>query len=152
MSNKPPSSPFIPALGQARDLQSAIVKAQANIPECVATGVVDLTSGLSLAIQTTGSHPSEVLALVAAATQDLFAGRTVTQIEQMFRLARKEPEDEEHYFQEITIGSKNLLHLFFRLPGRHQNFVFVAVCRKDANLGLAIAKTKALLPAIAASL
>ena len=46
---------------------AAIKSAQSNVPECVAVGYVDMTTGMLLDVNTVDSHPSEVLDLVAAA-------------------------------------------------------------------------------------
>lgn len=56
-------------------LDSALNKAQASVPECVAVGYVDMSTGMLLGVKTVDSHPQEVLDLVAAATADLFQGR-----------------------------------------------------------------------------
>lgn len=67
---------------------AAIKNAQTSVPECVAVGYVDMTTGMLLDVTTVDSHPSEVLDLVAAATADLFQGPSVTAIEKLFRKSR----------------------------------------------------------------
>lgn len=59
-------------------LDKALVQAQSDIPECVASGYVDMSTGMLLGVKTVDSHPSEVLDLVAAATGDLFRGATLS--------------------------------------------------------------------------
>lgn len=59
-------------------LNNALAKAQQSIPECVATGYVDMSTGMLLGVKTVDSHPQEVLDLVAAATADLFQGASVS--------------------------------------------------------------------------
>jgi hypothetical protein len=66
-------------------LESALSKAQNSIPECMAAGYVDMSTGMLLAVRTVDSHPQEVLDLVAAATADLFQGANVVAIEQIGR-------------------------------------------------------------------
>ncbi|MCA9717990.1 MAG: hypothetical protein KC468_25175 [Myxococcales bacterium] len=113
-------------------------RAMKEIPKCVAAGIVDLDSGMLLNVKTVDSHPQEVLDLVAAATKDLYEGDNVTTIENAFKRIRGVRSD-EHYFQQILVMSRNLIHFFARLE-RDQGVVLVAVCRNDANLGLVLAK------------
>jgi hypothetical protein len=126
-------------------LDNAIEEMQRNVPECVAIGVVDMTTGMLLGIKTVDSHPQEVLDLVAAATSDLFQGANVTAIEDSFKRARGLDADDHHYFQEILVMSDNLLHIFQRCK-RNQNVVACTVCRKSVNLGMALSKTRMQLP------
>ena len=79
-------------------LDAELSNAQNMIPECVAVGVVDMTTGMLLAIRTVDSHPQEVLDLVAAATADLFQGASVSAIERLFRKSRGQVEDGTQYF------------------------------------------------------
>jgi len=88
-----------------QELQSAIT----NIPECVAAGYVDLSTGMLLAIRTVDSHPQEILEMLAAATSDMFQGSNVVAIENMFKKARG-VEDNAHYFNEMIVNSENLIH------------------------------------------
>lgn len=131
-------------------LDKAIQNATGQIPECVACGYVDMSTGMLLAVKTVDSHPAEVLDLVAAATADLFQGATVVAIEKMFRKSRGMPEDGHHYFQELVVMSDNLLHIFLR-GKKHQNNATVFVCRATANIGMALSKARLSLGAIEAA-
>lgn len=132
-------------------IDAAINAAQRNIPECVATGLVDMQTGMLLGIKTVDSHPQEVIDLVAAATGDLFQGTNVVSVEQMFKKSRGVPDDGHHYFQEIIVNSDNLLHVFQRCK-RNQDLIFVSVCRISANLGMVLTRARMELPKIEASL
>lgn len=131
-------------------LENAIGVAQKSIPECVATGFVDIKTGMLLAIKTVDSHPREVLDLVAAATGDLFQGSNVTAIEQMFKKARGVKDDGHHYFQEIIVLSDNLIHVFSRCK-KNEDLVMVSVTRGSANLGMVLSKARLALPAVEAA-
>lgn len=131
-------------------LDFALQKAVTSIPDCVAAGYVDLDSGMLLAIKTVDSHPREVIELLAAATSDLFQGQDVQLIEQIFRKARGVSEDGRHYFQEIIVNSDNLLHVFLR--GKKQHQVGCFVCRKGANLGMVLTKSRMAMPEVEAAL
>lgn len=127
-------------------LDQSLQKAVSSIPECVAAGFIDLASGMLLSVKTVDSHPSEVMDLLAAATADLFQGANVTTIEQIFKKARGIPaNDGHHYFQEIIVNSDNLLHIFLR-GKTNESLVACFVCRKSANLGMALTKARASMP------
>lgn len=130
-------------------LDNALQKAVTAIPECVAAGYVDLSSGMLLGIKSVDSHPSQVIELLAAATADLFQGPNVQAIEKLFRSARGVPENGQHYFQEIIVNSDNLIHVFLR--GKKQEQVATFVCRKGANLGMVLTKARSVMVDIEAA-
>ncbi|WP_085314456.1 hypothetical protein [Derxia lacustris] len=132
-------------------LDTELQKAISSLPECVAAGYIDLSSGMLLAMRTVDSHPREVLDLLAAATADLFQGPNVTMIENLFKKARGVRDDGQHYFQEIIVNSDNLLHVFIRGKKAPEHVVGF-VCRKSANLGMALTKARVALPGIEAAL
>ena len=122
-------------------LDTALSKAQGSVPECVATGYVDMSTGMLLGVRTVDSHPQEVLDLVAAATADLFQGQNVTSIEKLFRKSRGQDEDGRHYFNEIIVFSENLLHVFLRSK-KYPDQAAVFVCRGSVNIGMALTKSR----------
>ena len=105
-----------------------------EVPSCLATGVVDMTTGMLLTYETTEGHPSEVLDMLAGATLDMFQGRTVTMIEDIFK-ERRGVTSNEHYFQEILANSTNLTHLFIR-NNQVDDLVAVVVCPKSVIVGM----------------
>lgn len=131
-------------------LDTTLAKAQQAVPECVAAGYVDMSTGMLLGVKTVDSHPQEVLDLVAAATADLFQGQSVTSIEKLFRKSRGQPENGHHYFREIIVFSENLLHVFLRSKRKHDQAV-VFVCRASANIGMVLTKSRQSLSEIEAS-
>lgn len=131
-------------------LDAKLASLVSTIPECVAGGYVDIGSGMLLAVKSVDSHPQEVIALVAAATADLFAGQNITMIEKLFKKARGVSDDGHHYFQEIVVNSDNLIHVFLR-GKRYPDYVAVFVCRKTANLGMALTKARMAMPEIEAA-
>lgn len=128
-------------------IDNVLREAQRTIPECIAAGVIDLNSGMLLAVKTVDSHPQEVLDMLAAATGDLFQGDNVVSIERMFKRIRGVAADDHHYFQEIVIFSDNLLHIFQRCK-RRTDTILVTVCRKKANLGMALVRARSLIDAV----
>lgn len=125
-------------------LDNALAKAQQTVPECVAAGYVDMSTGMLLGSKTVDSHPQEVLDLVAAATADLFQGQSVTTIEKLFRKSRGQTEDGHHYFKEFIVFSDNLLHVFIRSKKKSDQ-VLVFVCRGSANVGMVLSKSRSCL-------
>ena len=132
-------------------LDDTLQRALTSIPECVAAGFVDLSSGMVLSIKTVDSHPSEVFDMLAAATADLFQGPNVVAIEKVFKKSRGLPENvEQHYFQEVIVNSDNLIHVFLR--GKRHQQVVCFVCRKGANLGMVLTKARVAMPEVEAAL
>ena len=130
--------------------ENALNQAASTGPECVAAGYVDISSGMLLALKTVDSHPQQVIDLLAAATADMFAGPNVSMIERLFKKARGLQDDGFHYFQEVIVNSENLIHVFLR--GKiNPDYVVVFVCRKTANLGMALTKARLALPALEAA-
>lgn len=123
-------------------VETIITKTMTEVPKALAAGVVDMATGMLLAVKTVDSHPQEVLDLVASATRDLFEGDTVTTIENTFKRMRG-VQTNERYFKEILVMSSNLLHIFARLK-RYEPVVLVVVCRADVNLGMALVKTRSI--------
>lgn len=132
------------------DLNNVLQTAIASIPECLAGGYIDLSSGMLLGIKSVDSQPTEVVELLAAATADLYQGPNVRLIETIFKKARGLKDDNHHYFQEFIVNSDNLIHIFLR--GKNQEQVACFVCRRSANLGMALTKSRAAMPALEAAL
>lgn len=130
-------------------LDKALNTSMSQVPECVAAGYVDMSTGMLLSVKTVDSHPSEVLDLVSAATADLFQGTNVVAIEKLFKKGRGST-DNQHYFQEILVFSTNLLHVFLR-GKKYPNHAVVFVCRGNANIGMVIAKSRMQLGALEAA-
>jgi predicted regulator of Ras-like GTPase activity (Roadblock/LC7/MglB family) len=121
-------------------VESTLKSFRHNIPEYLASGVVDMSTGMLLDADTIDDHPRDILDVLAAATADLFRGRTVTQIEEMWQEQRGVAE-QDRYFQEILIYSTNLVHLFIRSRS-NQEIVAGVVCRRNVNLGMLFAQAR----------
>jgi len=128
-------------------LDKRLADAIKQVPECLAGAYIDMSTGMLLAVKTVDSHPQEILDLVAAATADLFQGPSVLLIEDHFKKARGMEKDEAHYFQEFIVMSDNLIHVFARSK-KNQDHAIVFVCRKSANIGMLLAKSRAVAPTL----
>ncbi|NUP19704.1 MAG: hypothetical protein HOZ81_27215 [Streptomyces sp.] len=126
--------------GFSDQVMSLVKHLRTDAPDCVASGVVDMATGMLLSYETVENHPPEVLDLLAGATLDLFQGRTVVMIEDVFKERRGIASD-AHFFQEILVNSENLTHLFVRLS-EQQDIVAVVVCRKSVNVGMLFAQVR----------
>lgn len=126
--------------GFSDQVMSLVKSLRTEAPDCVASGVVDMSTGMLLSYETVDNHPPEVLDLLAGATLDLFQGRTVVMIEDVFKERRGVTSD-NHFFQEILVNSENLTHLFVRL-NEQQDVVAVVVCRKSVNVGMLFAQVR----------
>ncbi|MFJ4651941.1 hypothetical protein ACIP5Y_11790 [Nocardia sp. NPDC088792] len=127
--------------GNLSDRINSLVKyLRSEVPECIAAGAIDMATGMLLAVETIDNHPQEVLDLLAAATLELFQGRTVTMIEEIWK-ERRGVHTDRHYFQEILVNSDNLTHLFIRTESR-DDVVAVVVCRKSVNAGMLFAQAR----------
>ncbi len=122
---------------------------RAQVPECIGAGLVDMSTGMLLAADTLDEHPGEVLDLLAAATFDLFQGRNVVMIEEIFK-ARYGVLDDRHYFQEFLATSDSHVQVFLR--SANQDIVGVVVCRKTANTGMVLTQSRLVMKQLDAGL
>lgn len=120
-----------------------------DVPDCVGVGVVDISTGMLLAVDTADKHPSEILDMLAAATADLFQGKTVTQIEEAWKQIRGVADD-RHYFQEVLVNSDNLVHLFMRSK-TNTDLVAAVICSRDVNIGMLFAQGRQVMKALDAA-
>ena len=126
--------------GFSDQVMGLVKSLRTDAPDCVASGVVDMSTGMLLSYETVDNHPPEVLDLLAGATLDPFQGRTVVMIEDVFK-ERRGVSSENHFFQEIHVNSENLTHLFVRMS-EQQDVVAVVVCRKSVNVGMLFAQVR----------
>ncbi|MCY1137607.1 hypothetical protein OWR29_06305 [Actinoplanes sp. Pm04-4] len=127
----------------------AVKQFRAQVPECIGAGLVDMSTGMLLAADTLDEHPGEVLDLIAAATFDLFQGRNVTMIEEIFK-ARYGVLDDRHYFQEFLAQSESHVHVFLR--SANQDIVAVVIARKTANTGMILTQARLVMKQLDAGL
>lgn len=111
-----------------------------QVPEAITAALVDMSTGMLLAVDTLDDQqPDEQLDLLAAATFDLFQGRNVSIIRDVF--AERHAPSDRHYFQEMLVNSDDLVHLFLR-SNRHQDLVAVIVCKRVSNIGMLFAQAR----------
>jgi hypothetical protein len=125
----------------ASALDRSLIAAIAQIPECLAGGCVDTSTGALLGVQTIEPIPQEVRDLISVAATDLFQDSALLAIESMFGRSRGTEDDSGNEVHEIVAFSDNLLHVFLRSK-RNSNHVFVFLTRNTANLGTVLSKSR----------
>jgi hypothetical protein len=113
-----------------------------NVPDYVASGFVDMSTGMLLAVDTVDNHPREILDVLAAATADLFQGKNVTQIEALWNQYRG--VEGGNYFKEILVNSDNLVHLFLR-SASNPEVTAVIICTRQVSIGMLFAQARVVL-------
>lgn len=93
-----------------------------------------------LAADTVEDQPRDILDVMGAATADLFAGRTVGQIESMWR-QHNGVADGADQIREVLIRCTGVTILFLRHPFSSEIVTAVA-CRGDVNIGMLIAQAR----------
>jgi hypothetical protein len=130
----------MPNLSMAEVVGTCMKNFRQSVPDYVASGIVDMTTGMLLGVDTVDDHPREILDMLAAATYDLFQGRAVSTIEEIWNRRRGYSHD-VHYFQEILVNSQNLVHLFMR-GTVSPNIVAAVICRRTVNVGMLFAQAR----------
>lgn len=128
-------------------LDSVLQRSLREVPGCLAAGCVDMRTGMLLAVETTESHPREVLDLVVVAAADLFQGASVSTIERLFKRRRGRKDDGPHACQEMLLFSDSLTHVFLRCR-KSADHVVVFVCGKGADVGLVLTRARLSLPGL----
>ena len=131
-------------------LEDALAEAMAAIPDCVACGYADTADGSLLAARTTVACSEADLGTVAAAVCALLRSGAAAAVERRFQLPR-DIGDLGQASQEFALLSGNLLHLFVRSRAKPEHMLCVA-CRRGANVGLALSKSRAAVEPVAAAL
>lgn len=120
-----------------------------NVNDGLACGVVDVKTGLLMGIYHLVPHfTPDYLDAIAAASVEMFAGRTVKRIEQLLSVMNNNPVQES--FEEIFVASPRVFH-FMKLV-REKNVIVVLVTRKDISQGMGWASLRSAVPDFIASL
>lgn len=117
-----------------RDLCDGIV---ADVDGCLGCAVVDLTTGLPLAMQVV---PGTLLSpaameVMSAASVDYFRGRTVWQLQLAMSGGAAEADPTAGFVREIQTTTEDTYHFLSVVPGR-EDTLLILITDKTANLGL----------------
>ena len=120
-------------------LDEALTDIMQSDPECIAAGWVDTETGLLIRVKT-GNQPLEGLELVSTATSDVFQRASVADIEQLFKSAHGVATG-DHYFREIIVKSRDVIHVFAR-GHKQDDPMLVVIVRLAADLGVVIHRAR----------
>ncbi len=130
-------------MNRTQVINNTLKEFRQNVPDYVASGFVDMSTGMLLAVDTVDNHPREILDVLAAATADLFQGKNVTQIEALWNQYRNASEG-GNYFKEILVNSDNLVHLFLRSTSNPEVTAAV-ICTRQVSIGMLFAQARAVM-------
>ena len=104
-----------------------------NMGDSLACGIVDINTGLLMGVHHLVPHfTPDYLDAVAAASVEMFSGRTVKRIEQLLSTMSGTPVQES--FEEIFTSSPRVFH-FMKLI-REKNVIVILVTRKSVSQGM----------------
>ena len=127
-------------------LDDALESAIGDVPDCVAGAVLDMTTGLVLAVSAQDPEDEEAIESAAAALPDLFEGGAFGGVAEAFG---RESDAAAGFSEFIVLGKKHV-HLFLRNPSDPDQ-VMSLVCRREAKIGMVLAKSRKTVEAVAAA-
>ena len=120
-----------------------------SVDDCLAVGVVDLSTGMMMGVHHTVPHFTQAyLDAVAAAAVEMFRGKNVRRIEEL--LAQQRGEKIQDSFEEVFISSPRVYHFMTIVSGK--GAVVVMVTKKSANQGMGWSALRNNLPNIVGAL
>jgi len=120
-----------------------------NLNDSIACGVVDANTGLLLGIYHLVPHfTPDYLDAIAAASVEMFAGRTVKRIEQLLSAMSGTPIQKS--FEEIFVASPRVFHFMTLI--REKNVIAILVTHNDINQGIGWTSLRDAVPDFIASL
>ena len=113
-------------------LQGICEETVAEVEGCLGCAVVDLETGLALAIEVARAAVvnQDAMDLLAAASAEYFRGQMMWQLQLMIA-----GRDEANFVQEIQTTTEDTYNFMSVVP-RRENIVLVLILDKAANLGL----------------
>lgn len=104
-----------------------------SVDDCLAVGVVDLSTGMMMGIHHTIPHFTQAyLDAVAAAAVELFRGKNVRRIEEL--LSQQRGEEIRDSFEEVFISSAKVFH--FMTIIKEKGAAVVMVTKKTVSQGM----------------
>jgi len=104
-----------------------------SVDGCLATGVVDLSTGMIMGVHHIVPHFTQsYLDTVAASAVDMFRGKSVRQVEKL--LSEQRGEALENTFEEVFIASAKVFH--FMSVIKEKGAVVVMVTKKTTIQGM----------------
>jgi hypothetical protein len=128
-------------------LDQTFNNAISGIPNCVAAGVVDLSSGALLALQTKEDRPQEMLNVLTKTITELFEAPLMQAFSEIYTPTSDENKNSGKGFKEILLLNEH--HNYLLLKGRERTqLAIIIVTTKDTPVGLMMMKSISALPGI----
>lgn len=120
---------------------------RAEVNEALGVAVVDISSGLMLAVAHNVPYFTQsYLDTVAAAAVDMFRGKTITNVEKLLSATRS--REAKNLVQEVQMTTEGTFHFMAVVPGKPQCLMVLITTRK-ANLGMGWASLRRALTDVA---
>lgn len=113
--------------------QDVCKKMVEDVQDCLAIGVVDLTTGMMMGVHHTVPHFTQAyLDAVAAAAVEMFRGKTVRRVEEL--LSKQRGETIKDSFEEVFVSTPRTYHFMKIIPDK--SAVLIMVTKKSTNQGM----------------
>lgn len=130
-------------MANLNEVCESIVK---DVPDALGAAVVDVSSGLLLAVHHTVPYFTQTyLDAVAAAAVDMFRGKNVIGVEKL--LTSQRGTDVKNTIQEVQMTTEKTYHFMSIVPGK-PNAMTVLITGKGTNLGMGWSALRSALPSI----
>jgi len=128
-------------------IPTEVFAARAEVNEALGVAVVDISSGLMLAVAHNVPYFTQsYLDAVAAAAVDMFRGKTITNVEKLLSATRG--REAKNLVQEVQMTTEGTFHFMAVVPGKPQCLMVLITTRK-ANLGMGWASLRRALTDVA---
>ncbi len=128
-------------------LQNEVAALLEDVDGALGAAVVDLGSGLMLAVEHKVPYFSQSYTdAVAAAAVDMFRGKTITAVEKM--LAAQRGEDMAYHMKEVQMSTDHTYHFMSIVPDK-PDALLVLITKTTVNLGMGWSAVRAALKRIA---
>jgi hypothetical protein len=132
-------------------LDEALRQAISDIPNCIALGAVDLTTGTLLALQSEEERSQEMLNVMTATITELFEAPLLQAFAEIYAPPSEETPARGTQFTELLLLNNH--HNYLLLRGRKRaDLAIIVITRKDTPAGLLMMKALAALPSIEGAL
>lgn len=118
-----------------------------DVPDGIASNVIDLSTGMMLAGHFLSNFTSDHFEAVSAAATNLYRGKETLRVENLVKSQRGDKSD-THFMQEVQFSTTNLHHFIIKLP--EKDAVLCLVTKKPGNIGMGWAAVRSKVPQVAA--
>jgi hypothetical protein len=128
-------------------LDEALRNAMSEIPNCVAMGAVDLSSGTMLAVEAVEQRSQEMLNVMTSAVTELFEAPLLQAFSEIYAPSPGEAPNSGKQFTELLL--LNNFHHYLLLRGRKRtHLAVIVITTKETPVGLLMMKALGAMPNI----